>query len=87
MEFTKSDVIILSQIEQAGGINKLKSVTVHKLIEKSNLSATKVRASVKLLLNANLVATGYMQKNAKTYYITDEGIAFLKDLGCPTKNV
>ena len=87
MNFTKSDIAILSQIEQAGGINKLKSVTVHKIIEKSGLSATKVRATLKLLADAQYIEDGYMQKNAKTYYITEAGIAFLKELGCPTANV
>lgn len=87
MNFTKSDIAILSQIEREGGVNKLQSVTVHNIIEKSGLSATKVRATLKLLADANYIEDGYMQKNAKTYYITDAGIKFLQELGCPVVSV
>lgn len=83
MEFNKSDIVVLGKIDQAGGQNKLKSVTINTIIEKSKLSATKVRASIKLLLDAKYIEEGFMAKNAKTYYVTELGIEFLKELGCP----
>lgn len=86
MTFNKSDLTILGKIEQAGAVNKLKSVTVHSIIAKTGLSATKVRAALALLQDAHYIEEGFMQKNAKTYYITQAGLDFLIELGCPVNN-
>ena len=83
MSFKKSDIVILGKMESVGAVNQLKSATIHNLIEKTKLSATKVRASIKLLRSEELISEGFMQRNAKTYYVTDKGREFLKSFNCP----
>ena len=86
MNFKKSDVVILGKMEAVGAINQLKSATIHNLIQNTKLSATKVRASIKLLQANEFIKEGFMQRNAKTYYVTDKGREFLKSFNCPVYN-
>lgn len=85
MKYTKNDIMILGKMADVDAVNKLKSCTVNNIIEKTKLSNTKIRAAVKTLLSVGLIDEGYMQKNAKTYYITAAGLDFLKELGCPVR--
>lgn len=77
---TKNDIFILNQIRKAEAINPLKSVPISTLCKGVDLSHTKIRSSVKTLIEEGFVCEGYMQRNAKTYYITDNGVALIKDL-------
>lgn len=85
MSFKKTDIVILGKMESTGAINQLKSATIQKIIEKTGLSATKVRASIKLLQDEQLVDEGFMSKNAKTYYVTEKGKELLQSFGCPVR--
>lgn len=77
---TKNDLLILSEIKKNNAINSLNGVTVSVLSESINLSHTKIRGAIKLLIAEELVLEGYMQGNARTYYITEKGINLLNEL-------
>lgn len=77
---TKNDLLILGTIKKIDAINSLKSVPVATILKNTNLGATKIRGALKLLMSEELINEGYMQKNAKTYYITEKGIELLNNL-------
>ena len=80
MQFTKNDIYILNSILKNGGENELKSVSISTITKDTELSHTKVRATIKVLASGNYIKEGFMQKNAKTYFITDEGKEMLTKL-------
>ena len=80
MQFTKYDILILRSIYKTGGVNELKSVTINKLTEKTKISHTKIRGTIKMLISLGYVKEGFMQKNAKAYYATKEGIELVEQL-------
>ena len=77
---TMNDLLILNEINRNKATNPLTSVTVSTLSENVDLSHTKIRLAIKLLTKNELVTEGYMQRNARTYYITQKGIELLKEL-------
>ena len=77
---TINDLLILNEINRNKATNSLTSVTVSTLSENVDLSHTKIRLAIKLLTENELVAEGYMQRNARTYYITQKGIDLIKEL-------
>lgn len=87
MNYNKNDILILSMVQALGGRNKLTSKTIQKLTEKTERSATKVRATVRLLIEDGLLEEGLKLGNAKTYYITDKGLELLESLNCPIKDL
>lgn len=85
MSFTKSDITILGKLNDANLDNEMKSATINGISTLTKLSKPKIRQSVSLLINNNLLSQGFKQKNANTYYINEEGITFLKNLGLINK--
>lgn len=83
---TKNDIFVLGTIKKIEATNSLKSVPLSTLLKNTNLSATKVRSTLKLLMTEELIEEGYMQKNAKTYYITEKGMELLSNLYADIKN-
>lgn len=81
MDFTKGDITILGKLNDAGLNNKMKSATIKGISSLTSLSEAKVRQSVALLHSSKLLEVGFKQKNANTYYISDDGIELLRDLG------
>lgn len=77
---TRNDLLILNEINRNKATNSLTSVTVSTLSENVDLSHTKIRLAIKLLTENELVAEGYMQRNARTYYITQKGIDLINNL-------
>lgn len=80
MQFTKHDIMILRGILKSGGVNELKSITINKLIEATKVSHTKIRSTIRMMLSLGYVKEGFMQRNAKSYYITKEGVQLLNEL-------
>lgn len=70
---TKNDMHILDTIRKLKATNSLRGVPISSIVEKTKLSHTKIRSTTRLLLEENLIEEGFMQKNAKTYYITEKG--------------
>ena len=81
MKYTKNDIKILWKIADMKATNRLLSCSVNTIIDKCNLSNTKVRATIKILLTDTLIEEGFRNKNAKSYYLTEKGINFLRELG------
>lgn len=77
---SRNDYKVLTTILQFGCTNEMKSVTIKKMSELTNLSIGKIRLSVKAFLELEYIAEGVVQHNAKTYYITDEGKSKLNQL-------
>lgn len=77
---SKSDYKILYQLYEYGCFNQLKSVTVEKLSNMSQLSVSKVRKTIKQFIQVSYVCEGIRECNAKTYYITKKGINNIKKL-------
>ena len=87
MSYTKNDIFILDAIRTSGGISKLTGVPISTIVKKSKLSHTKVRNTVKILQSRSLIEEGFMQKNAKTYFITNNGKLLLSELiSCSEEN-
>ncbi|HAU85067.1 MAG TPA: hypothetical protein DCW90_06090 [Lachnospiraceae bacterium] len=83
---TKNDMHILDAIRTCKAENALRGVPVSSLVPKTNLSHTKIRSSMKTLIAAGYVEEGFMQKNARTYYITESGIELIRKLLFEAKN-
>lgn len=83
----KNDILVLGTIKKVKATNSLKSVPVTTLLKEINLSHATIRSSIRLLIKNELVAEGYMQRNARTYYITEQGIELINNLykGVKTK--
>ena len=76
----KNDILVLGTIKKVKATNSLKSVPVTTLLKEINLSHATIRSSIRLLIKNELVAEGYMQRNARTYYITQKGIDLINNL-------
>lgn len=77
---SRNDYKILSVLYQYECTNELKSITINKINELSDLSVSKVRVSIKTFKNMDYIAEGVLQHKAKTYYITELGIEKLQQL-------
>lgn len=80
MSYTKNDIYILRTISKAKALNELTGIPISTITKGSNLSPSKVRNTVKMLQLNELIKEGFMQRNAKTYYITKLGEELLKKL-------
>lgn len=83
---TKNDMYILSAIKKIGATNSLNSTPISTLLKNVKISGSTVRSSIKKLIENKLVGVGYMQKNARTYYITKEGIELIHNLNREVKS-
>lgn len=59
----------------------MKSFTIKKIVEETNLSDTKVRYTTRYLLAGEYIAEGFTVWNATTYYITAKGNEVLRGCG------
>lgn len=78
--FNKSDICILGIIYDLGGTIPLKGVSVNNLTTRTKLSHTKVRTSLKMFIEKEMIQEGLMQKNAKTFFVNNKGIDLLKEM-------
>ncbi len=77
---TRNDVRILDVLEQKKCVNQLQAITIRKITDEVKLSHTTVRNTVKGLTVGKLIAQGLGSGNALTYFITQQGISFLKEV-------
>lgn len=75
---TRNDIRILATLQQQQCINQIQALTIRKVCEHVNLSDAKVRSTMKGLIVGNLVSNGLGNGNAHTFYITKQGLIFLK---------
>lgn len=79
---SKTDVICLKNLEREGKISIIKSLEIRNfmLVSSGNLNYNTVYKRLEKLKDKGLVNCGFLNKNAKTYYITEEGINILKTI-------
>lgn len=52
----------------------MKSITINKISEMTELSISKVRRTINAFKEIKYIKEGIVQRNAKTYYVTKKGI-------------
>lgn len=80
LNYTKKDISILRQIKKRNAITELMSMSIKRLQEDTDISALKIRQALSKFIKDGYVNEGFKKGNAKTYYITNEGISKLYEL-------
>lgn len=62
------------------GYTKARGITVEEVISKTNLSSTKVRATLKKLITIGCVDYGIKRIKSNTYHITKKGLDLLDEI-------
>lgn len=62
------------------GMSKIRGLTCKNISETTKLSVAKIKGTIKVLLELQLVSEGVMKVRAKTYYINERGIEVLRDI-------
>jgi DNA-binding transcriptional regulator GbsR (MarR family) len=75
---SKNDYKVLYALQEC--TNELKSYTIDKLHEVTKLSVSKIRLTMREFKGLGFVKEGALQHNAKTYYITQQGLEKIKAL-------
>jgi RIO-like serine/threonine protein kinase len=75
---SKNDYKILYALQDC--TTEMKSFTVEKLSDVTKLSVSKVRQTIRKFKESGFIKEGALQHNAKTYYITAEGLSKIKKL-------
>lgn len=78
MALSKNDYKILYQFFQYDCTNPMKSLTVEKTSELTELSVSKIRKSLVEFKKLLYISEGIPQRCAKTYYLTKKGINYVK---------
>lgn len=74
MALSKNDYKVLYQFYQYDCTNAMKSLTVEKMAELTELSVSKIRKTIKVFKELLYINEGIQQRCAKTYFITKKGI-------------
>ena len=80
LNYTKKDISILRQIKKRNATTELMSMSIKKLQEDTDVSVLKIRQALSKFIKDGYVNEGFKKGNAKTYYITNEGISKLYEL-------
>ncbi|MBP3931041.1 winged helix-turn-helix domain-containing protein [Romboutsia timonensis] len=78
-----NDYIILSSVRDKDnnlGLCKARGMTIDSLVDKSKLSTSTVRRSIKKLLDREFIDYGVRQINKNTFYVTEKGLMELKSV-------
>lgn len=74
----KNDCSVLYVLYDGGYFNSLKSVTASEISRITKLGGTKIRKVLNEFKDSGYVEEGLKKAQARTFYITDSGIEFLK---------
>lgn len=74
MALSKNDYKVLYQFYQFDCTNAMKSLTIERMSELTELSVSKIRKTVIEFKKLLYISEGVPQRCAKTYYITKKGI-------------
>lgn len=80
---TTSDLIILANIcnkKDNIGLHKGRGATRNVIVEGSKLSKSTVIRGVTKLLDLGFIDFGVKKANMKTYYVTEKGLEFLREV-------
>ena len=82
--YSLNDIKILqkfgSKDDVAKGMTALKALDLNEIIERTQLSSSKVRDTLSKFIVEELVAYGVKRGHRKTYYITNKGLQKLDEL-------
>lgn len=84
MSLNISDYEVLNSVidrDNGRGMSKLRGITILELAEITNFSSTKVRNSIKKLLEKGFVDFAVKRVRSDAFHITENGINALKELG------
>lgn len=76
---THNDYKILMTLNSKEAFSKLVGLTIKQIEQITSLSNNKIRTTLMVLNFMNYVKEGIAEHNAKTFYITQEGIDKLKE--------
>lgn len=79
MEFTRNDYRIIGKLFEKGCVSKIHSLRIQRIAEETNLSVPKIRQSLKLFLNLDIVDKGAKDERADTYFLTQKGIEIAEE--------
>lgn len=81
---TQNDYIILKSLlddnDDDKGVQKIKGTTIKEIIDKTNLSRSKIGATLTYFIDSGIVEYGLSIKNAKSFIVTQNGIEKLLEL-------
>ena len=77
---SKNDYKVIITLYEHECTTEMKSFTIKKLHDITDLSVNKIRDTIKSFLLKGYIAEGAAQHNAKTYYITQLGIQKINNL-------
>lgn len=80
MSLSKNDYKILLKLYENNCTTEMRSYSIKKLCEITELSVNKIRSTIKTFMILDYIAEGCVQHNAKTYFITVNGIQKIKTL-------
>lgn len=87
---TENDYKILTKVfnsKSTQGMSKISGVTVKYLSECTNLSLTKIRNALTLLIDYEFIDYGISKGRERTYYLTPKGFEEIRSLTKSTINV
>lgn len=73
LSINKNDYKILNIFRSEKAYTVLTGITIKEIIEKSNLSMSKVRSTKRKFLKLGYIAKGAKDTNAETFYMTEKG--------------
>ena len=76
----KNDSKLLYALYTEGCFDSFQSITASNLCEITEFGGTKVRKTLNEFVEAGYVKEGLKKSQARTFYITEEGISFLKEI-------
>ena len=78
MKMDRTSYIILALLSKEGAVNEVNSFTIDEIVSKEQWSKRNtLQKKIKLLEKEGLLCEGLKVGRAKSYYITEEGIALL----------
>lgn len=87
MDFTRNEYKIIGKLFEKGCISKLQSFRIQKIADETNLSVPKIRQTLKLFLNLEIVDKGAKDERADTYFLTEKGIKIAEESMTVDKNI
>lgn len=76
----KNDCKLLYTLYVEDCIDSFKSITASNLCEITEFGGTKVRKTLNEFIEAGYVAEGFKKSQARTFFITEKGISYLKEI-------
>jgi len=87
VNLTKNDYFIMDTLYDKGCFSIICSFTLQKMADTTGLSIYKIRDSMRMFINLELVNEGARDVRAKTYFLSDKGIQIVEENKMVTKEL